>query len=225
MDIMITATINLIFVKDGLPWNQPSLLVTNALSIFMISSCAFLFFFTAIYLWPRYDKLKTKEYRSRFHPIYEMLNLRHGKATLLWPLVFMLRRALFVVAVCVLIERIEMQIFLFMIPTLASMVILAWIKPLETSSANRLEVFNSCMILLMSYCLMSFTAMVEDPRARYEMGFIMVGLTGLNILINIVAVSIEPIRRSCMRCKVCWAKRKICCVYRRNTERSNSDVN
>jgi len=60
-----------------------------------------------------------------------MLNLRHGKATMLWPLAFMVRRMLFVVAVCFLIDYTEMQIIFFMVPTIASTAILAGVKPLE----------------------------------------------------------------------------------------------
>ena len=162
-------------------------------------------FFTALYLWPRFARLRTKKFKKRFLPVYEMLNLRHGKATMLWPLMFMVRRALFVVAICALIQQTANQIFLFIIPTIASMAILAGVNPLESRPINRLEIFNSIMILMMGYCLMSFTPVVENPQSRYLMGFVMVFFTGLNILFNIVAVSLNPIRFSCIRFRVRWA--------------------
>mmetsp|Transcript_27747 Transcript_27747/g.34486 ORF Transcript_27747/g.34486 Transcript_27747/m.34486 type:complete len:122 (+) Transcript_27747:1115-1480(+) len=64
LDILITATINIIFVRDGLEWNTTSLVITNALSLFMLASCAFLFLFSAFYLWPRFDSLKKKRFKS-----------------------------------------------------------------------------------------------------------------------------------------------------------------
>ena len=205
LDILIAASINMIFLKEGeLGWSEVSLIFTNVLSILMIAACSFLFFFVAIYLWPRFEKLKTRQFRKKYKPIYEMLNLRRGRSTLLWPLIFMLRRALFVVAVCALADYTEMQIYLFMLPTIASMTILASVNPLESITANRLEIFNSVSILLMSYCLMAFTPLVLDPQARYTMGFVMVGLTGTNVLTNIIVISIDPMRKTCMRCKVHW---------------------
>ena len=38
--------------------------------------------------------------KSKYEPIYEMVDLRHGKWTILWPLFFMLRRVFFVIGVC-----------------------------------------------------------------------------------------------------------------------------
>jgi len=105
--------------------------------------------------------------QQRFLPAYEMLNLRHGRATMLWPVVFMLRRVLFAIGVCALVENPEIQIILFMGPTMASMIVLASVKPLESASANELEIYNSFMLLAMSYCLMTFTPFVVDAQARY----------------------------------------------------------
>lgn len=127
LDILIVATINLIFIKDGLDWNSPSLLITNILSFFMLLCCTFLFFFVLLYLWPRFDQLRLKNMKKKFHPVYEMLNLRHGKWTMLFPLTFMVRRILFVVAVCFMIDYTEMQIMLFMGPSMFSLAILAGI--------------------------------------------------------------------------------------------------
>lgn len=78
---------------------------------------------------------------------------------------------------------------------------------MENRPINRMEVFNSIMVMLMIYCLMCYTPLVVDPEARYMMGFAMVGLVGLNVLANIVVVTIDPVKQSCKRCKVRWAKR------------------
>lgn len=157
--------------------------------------CILLFFFVLIYLWPRFKSLKAKKFKSRFEPVYEMLNLRHGKATMVWPLVFMLRRAFFVTAACFLIGYTSIQIYLIILPTLLSLSIVAGIKPLENASANRIEIINSCVIMILGYCLMSFTPAMLDADARYIMGYVMVVITIINLVFNIVIVSIEPFRR------------------------------
>ena len=55
-DILISSSINLSFLKDGVfTWDRPSLFITNFLSIFLIISCGLLFIFLVLYLWPRFD--------------------------------------------------------------------------------------------------------------------------------------------------------------------------
>ena len=137
-----------------------------------------------------------------------MIDLRHGQGTMLWPILFMVCRVLFVVGVCALAVRTEIQLILFMTPTLACMLVLAHYKPLRTSQYNNLEIYNSFMILLMTYCLMCFTNFALDPEARYTMGYVLVFLTAKNIVVNIYIVSQDPFRRSYLRCKVRYYSRQ-----------------
>lgn len=173
----------------------------------MIASCVGFFLFLVFYLWPRFKELRTKRFKKRYFPAYEMLNLRHGKLTMIWPCLFMIRRTLFVVGVCFLVQYGALQIFLFLVPTIISMAVLASIKPLVDAPANRLEVFNSFTILLMIYCLMCFTPFAINPEARHLIGYVLVFLIASNIVLNIVIVSLNPVRQSCKRCKKRWAKR------------------
>ena len=104
------------------------------------------------------------------------------------------RRVLFVVGVCALVKYTSIQLILFMLPTVAVMMLLALVKPLESPSANKMELYNSFMILLMTYCLMCFTPFALDAMARYTMGYVMVALTVKNIVVNIYVVSQKPVR-------------------------------
>ena len=61
LDILIAASINLKYFGGGShAWQTWSLFITNCLSIFMVVCCILLFLFTVIYLWPRFNKLKTR---------------------------------------------------------------------------------------------------------------------------------------------------------------------
>jgi len=101
LDLLLAGAINIFFIRSGLlTWETTSLVVTNALSIIMVAGCGILLLFTACYLWPNFTKLKTKSFKKKYLPVYEMLNLRHGKWTMLWPVSFMIRRSLFVIGVC-----------------------------------------------------------------------------------------------------------------------------
>ena len=199
-----------------------SLVVTNLLSIFFVSCCGILFLVIVGYLWPRFDRLKSKTIKRKFHPAYEMLNLRHGSLTFLWPVFFIVRRVLFVIGVCLLVKYTSLQLILFLCPTIAVMVILCTVKPLEDQPTNWMEIYNSIMILLMTYCLMCFTPFVLDAMARYTMGYVLVILTVKNIVVNIYFVARNPVRQSYLRCKVRWAKRhhRFSCDFNSKAEKT-----
>ena len=131
LDIMLAVAINLEFFSgEPLAWKSASLVFTNLLAIIMAGLCGFLTCFTICYLWPRFSKLRKKAFKKRFHPVYEMLYLRHGKWTMLWPVLFLVRRLVFVVAICALYNKIAFQILAFIVPTIVAMMVLALVKPL-----------------------------------------------------------------------------------------------
>ena len=195
LDILIAGAVNLFFLHQGtLEWNSYSLIFTNLLAIFLVSCCGLLFILIVGYLLPNFDQLKSKRIKRRFYPAYEMLNLKNGRWTFLWPVFFIARRVLFVVGVCALVNYASMQLIMFIMPTLAVMMLLALVKPLEDNAANKIETYNSFMILMMTYCLMCFTPLALDEIARYTMGYVMVFLTTKNIVVNIYVVSRAPVR-------------------------------
>ena len=105
LDIIIGTSINLAILQEGdLQWSSWTVIFTNVLAIFLLICCVVLFLVTVGYLWPNFSKLKTRAFKSKFFPAYEMLNLRHGHWTMLWPVFFMARRALLVLGVILLIE-------------------------------------------------------------------------------------------------------------------------
>ena len=167
LDFLLSGSVSLVFIFNGeLSWDSLSLVVSNLLSFAMIISCVTLFALINFHLWPNFDLLKAKKFKDKFWPAYEMLNLRHGKMTMLWPSFFTIRRSLFVIGVCAMSEFGSLQILFFLCPTIVAMAILATIQPLQDLPSNRLELFNSIMILLMSYSFMCFTSFVPDPEAR-----------------------------------------------------------
>ena len=177
------------------------------LSILVVAICLFLTGFTTCYLWPKFNKLKTKAIKKKYHPVYEMINLRHGFYTMLWPIMFLVRRILFVIAVCGVYNVVAIQLLMFMLPTMAVMMILALVKPLADLPTNRLEIYNSFSLLMMTYCIMCFTPFALDAEARYTMGYVMVILTVLNIGVNIYVIGKQPARMCKLKCKNRWRRR------------------
>lgn len=50
---------------------------------------------------------------------------------------------------------------------------------------NRLEIFNETSVLLVSYHLYYFTDFIDDPVLKYEIGWMIIAVTLLNIVVNI----------------------------------------
>jgi hypothetical protein len=59
---------------------------------------------------------------------------------------------------------------------------------------NRLELFNEICILIVSLHLYLFTMFVPDPELKYSIGWSLIGVTCLNIGVNMVIVLIIGIK-------------------------------
>jgi len=58
---------------------------------------------------------------------------------------------------------------------------------------NALEIFNECSILIVSYHLVAFTDFVPSVEAQYDMGFVLCGVTMLNIVVNLVCLVVYQV--------------------------------
>ena len=58
------------------------------------------------------------------------------------------------------------------------------VKPFELPLLNHIEIFNECCIIVAGYHLFLFTDFVEDPEMQYNLGWSIIGVTIINILVN-----------------------------------------
>ena len=63
-------------------------------------------------------------------------------------------------------------------------------QPYEDRFSQRLEVFNECTILCLSYMLIAFTDLVHDVDNRYVMGYVYMGISLSNIAVHSVLLMI-----------------------------------
>lgn len=96
----------------------------------------------------------------------------------------------------------------FTYPTLAVVILLGLAQPLESPYDNRIEMFDSVTVLLLSYCLFCFTDFVPDPNMRYQIGFWMILMTCQNIFINIYLMSRDPFKQMIAKLKNWYANPK-----------------
>ena len=164
LDIMVCCLINIASIRN--PIKTFGAAISIGLSILLIIGCLAVPVITAFYLRPRFGQLNDSDMKERFGSIYEMINLESSNSAIIWPIVFCIRRAIFAVAV-VFTKNPVLQLMAFTYPTLAVVIILGYTHPLESQYANRVEMYDSVTVLLLSYCLFCFTEFVPDPNIRY----------------------------------------------------------
>ena len=70
-----------------------------------------------------------------------------------------------------------------------------------------MELYNSFTVLLISYCLLSFTSFVQDVEARYSVGYALTALTLQNIIVNLVVIAKDPVHKAKLWLKRTWNRR------------------
>ena len=59
---------------------------------------------------------------------------------------------------------------------------------------NKVELINETLTLLATYGLVLFTEFVPSPNARYQVGWVVVGITGAILTLNISVMVITGLK-------------------------------
>ena len=84
-------------------------------------------------------------------------------------------------------------------------IFVAEVKPFELPLLNKMEVINECFIIMAAYHLFLYTDFVPDPILQYQLGWSIIGVTVINIILNMavmIGVSMRRIKLSCMLLKL-----------------------
>ena len=68
---------------------------------------------------------------------------------------------------------------------------ITYYKPLNVAFLNYLEIFNELCILGVSIHLYLFTQFLDNPQIQYNIGYSLIGLTILNIAINMGIIVVQ----------------------------------
>lgn len=104
IEILLSGTVNMIFIARAKnAWSNWNLVFSNLTSIVLLTASVSLMFVT-LFLWPKRSELKQKKYRKRVGSIYGMVDVTRNKWTMIFPVLFFVRRIAFAVAVVFLVE-------------------------------------------------------------------------------------------------------------------------
>ena len=64
-----------------------------------------------------------------------------------------------------------------------------------------MEIMNECSVILLTYGLMSFTDFVPDEEVRYEIGYVYMGVTLINIMVHLIFLLLGTAQKIKLVCK------------------------
>jgi len=138
-----------------------------------------------------------------------VVEIKHEKA-LLQPLIFLMRRATFVITMFFLRDKAFYSVFVIIGLHLIWMAFNHVVKPLryESVRTHNTEIMNDWTILVTMYMMLLFTEIISKPEIRYNIGWLLVGSQGLNIAISLGLVLTDTITAIVGKIKQCCAKKK-----------------
>jgi hypothetical protein len=67
------------------------------------------------------------------------------------------------------------------------------VKPFHDNKRNNLEMFNETCILMIGYSLLLMTDYINDSNMKYNIGYILIIITSMNILANLGVIAKETL--------------------------------
>ena len=138
-----------------------------ALSILTLI-CALLLVFTGLYfIYPKVERIM--KYQEVCGPLLagtDIKNFEQKKNLLFFPVIFFLRRIMFVTIVVSVRSVFWVQVASLNFMALGIIIFVMWSRPLETNQLNFFETFNEFTLLVMTYHLWCFSDFIKEPETR-----------------------------------------------------------
>lgn len=120
------------------------------------------------------------------------------------PAFFFCRRIAFTLTVFLIRDNLIVQLGSHFGFSIAMTLNLLIVKPYATPFANRMEVFNECTIIMLSYWLLCFTDLVPDPWTQYIIGWPYVAVFLVNITVHTTLLTYSSGIQIRLRCRRRW---------------------
>eukprot|EP00347_Sterkiella_histriomuscorum_P012080 403369967 len=135
--------------------------------------------------------LKTEKLKSKIGALYMEVRVEQedAKLCIFFSVIYVLRRLLFNISAVAIKKYPFCQIQVLIMQSIMIMVYLVAVRPFETKLMNNLEIMNELGILFVSYHLTIFTDFQQDDDIQYMAGWSLIGVTLLNMTINITIMT------------------------------------
>ncbi len=177
-----------------LTWNTVSDKIASVIAIIILMVvCTFPFFVWAL-LWKKITSLKDQSSVDAYGSTYNEIRV-DSKSALMYNVFYMLRRLWIALIATMLKEFSFLQVQLIVLHSIVMTIYVTLFKPFELPLLNRMEVFNEYTIMLATVHLLTFTQFVPEPETQYIMGWSIIGITVLNIAVNMFVMFYSSLRQ------------------------------
>jgi len=157
---------------------------------------------------PRYEALKLPQNVEKYGTFYEGLNIESNKNALLYSEWFFIRRQIFGITAMFVGENMWLTLQILFSCSVIQLIILGYVKPLESQFRNKLEMVNEVFQMLIQYHLITFTDVVSSAETRSRMGISCVLVTCFHISVNLAVMFSDICRKGELLLKRHFAKKR-----------------
>ena len=151
---------------------------------------------------------QTSEETGLFEELFAGLDMTRRSAVV-YHLVFLIRRSLFILVAIFWHARPDFQIFALLLITLVHLLYLALARPFEDESVQRLEIVNDSLVYFSVVFSLMLLVFKNDSEVQDKIGWVFLIMIFLNILFNMVVAfkdtckqNLNLLRRTHWRYKV-----------------------
>ena len=160
-----------------------------AISIILLSVLAGICLFIHFYLGKKFDKLRYQVMKRQFGSLYEDLNVKwNPRQSLYFAQYFIWRRILFGMCLVVFHDKAWLQFFIILHLSFANLLFCLQFDAYFFKLNRRVEAFNEVCIVILTYHMMYFSDLVDNPEVRYYVGWSFIGLVCFNLAVNLLLV-------------------------------------
>ena len=165
LDLYLSSSLNVLTADNQT--ENPSILASNYLSYGVFGTFSILVLALPVLYWRRFSNMGPDSTYGALLNGTRVDSERRSKWILLYPAIFFARRIALITSVLLIGNFLWIQLAIQFTFCTTMVIYLMHVKPLETSFANKMEVFNECTIIFLHYGLMCFTDFVPEPSIRY----------------------------------------------------------
>ena len=168
---------------------------------------------STILLLRKKHKLLDEDFNGSYGSLYSNLKTyeKSNVANLYWTPTQMIKKLLIAMVTVFVASLSWLQIILFQVIQLASLIYMANYMPMNSRSLNMIELINEYFVLVCSQYLILFTDFVPSADIRYQFGaifmYILLAVIGVDCVIILLSMISKVARRAHLFYKA-WALRK-----------------
>ena len=215
LDISICAYLQLFTSHEGeerLMWGTAFDIINNLSCIILATAVAIFPVFILVFYCYKFEKWESEEFSEKYGAVFEGLR-KDSRASLLYPIFFILRRFILVIVATVTQKNIFVQVLSMQVLSFLQISYLVRYRPFEEPLLQKLEIFNEVTTILLVDLLTIFSD-GNYMKKEFAMDILFLVCLFSNIAVHmyfLIKDSLHSVRLRCKRrggcCNSCCCRR------------------